>query len=119
LNLRLRNDYVQDCASGVTRWNRVIEKAGFDFRLTLPHVAFNRAIGEFSGIHADVTGNILSDAEWDKQKSAFLPDESDAAYIVSLMKPVTESGKFAGWIAPPKVGIDNKGGDFEYVQIVA
>jgi benzoyl-CoA 2,3-dioxygenase component B len=48
-----------------------------------------------------------------------LPDEDDAAYIVSLMVPVKESGKFAGWIAPPKVGIDNKGGDFEYVQIVA
>jgi benzoyl-CoA 2,3-dioxygenase component B len=119
LNLRLRNDYVQDCASGVTRWNRVIEKAGFDFRLALPHVAFNRAIGEFSGIHTDVAGSILSDAEWQAQKSSFLPDEDDAAYIVSLMVPVKESGKFAGWIAPPKVGIDNKGGDFEYVQIVA
>jgi benzoyl-CoA 2,3-dioxygenase component B len=119
LNLRLRNDYVQDCASGVTRWNRVIEKAGFDFRLALPHVAFNRAIGEFSSIHTDVSGNILSDAEWAARKSSFLPDEDDAAYVVSLMVPVTESGKFANWIAPPRVGIDNKSGDFEYVQIVA
>ena len=33
------------------------------------------------------------------------------------MKPETEPGKFAGWIAPPKVGIDNKPGDFEYVKI--
>jgi benzoyl-CoA 2,3-dioxygenase component B len=24
---------------------------------------------------------------------------------------------FAGWIAPPKVGINNKPGDFEYVKI--
>ena len=36
----------------------------------------------------------------------------------SLMKPRDEPAKFAGWIAPPKVGIDNKPGDFEYVKIV-
>jgi benzoyl-CoA 2,3-epoxidase subunit B len=33
------------------------------------------------------------------------------------MTPVTETGKYAPWIAPPKVGIDNKPGDFEYVKI--
>ena len=33
------------------------------------------------------------------------------------MVPVREKGWYAGWIAPPKVGIDNKPGDFEYVQI--
>jgi benzoyl-CoA 2,3-dioxygenase component B len=35
------------------------------------------------------------------------------------MKAVAEPGKFAGWIAAPKVGIDNKPGDFEYVKIAA
>ena len=30
---------------------------------------------------------------------------------------MSEPGKFACWIAPPKVGIDNKPGDFEYVKI--
>ncbi len=119
LNLRLRNDYVQDCNSGVTRWNRVIEKSGIEFRLTLPHVAFNRHIGEFASINTDTAGNILSDAEWAAQKGQMLPDDDDAAYITSLMVPVTEPGKFAGWIAAPKVGIDNKPGDFEYVQVVA
>ena len=33
------------------------------------------------------------------------------------MKPVTEAGAYATWISPPKVGIDNKPGDFEYVKI--
>ena len=33
------------------------------------------------------------------------------------MTPVTEPGVFAGWIAAPKVGIDNKPGDFEYVKL--
>jgi len=119
LNLRLRNDYVQDCISGVTRWNRVIEKAGIGFKLALPHVAFNRAIGEFAGIHTDIDGNILDEAVWQAARDGMLPNDDDAAYITSLMVPVTENGKFAGWIAPPKMGIDNKPGDFEYVQIVA
>jgi benzoyl-CoA 2,3-dioxygenase component B len=33
------------------------------------------------------------------------------------MQPCWERGKFAPWIAAPKVGIDNKAGDFEYVKI--
>ena len=38
-------------------------------------------------------------------------------YLGSLMVPVTEVGRYAGWIAPLEVGIDNKPEDFEYVQI--
>ena len=38
-------------------------------------------------------------------------------YIYSLMNPVTETGKYAEWIVQPKVGIDNKPGDFEYVKL--
>ena len=41
----------------------------------------------------------------------------DGDFIASLMKPVYEPGKFASWIAPPRVGIDNRPGDFEYVKI--
>jgi benzoyl-CoA 2,3-dioxygenase component B len=33
------------------------------------------------------------------------------------MKAETEPGQFAGWIAPPRVGIDNRPGNFEYVKI--
>jgi len=33
------------------------------------------------------------------------------------MTSVAEPAKFASWISPPKVGIDNKPGDFEYVKI--
>jgi benzoyl-CoA 2,3-dioxygenase component B len=33
------------------------------------------------------------------------------------MTSVTEAGQFAPWISAPKVGIDNKPGDFEYVKI--
>jgi benzoyl-CoA 2,3-epoxidase subunit B len=118
LNMRLRDDYVVDCNNGVGRWNKVISAIGIPFELKLPHVAFHRHIGEFSSIKADVNGEILSDADWQKRRNEFLPSEADRDFIESLMKPETQPGKFAGWIAPPKVGIDNKPGDFEYVKIV-
>ena len=30
INMRLRDDYVADCAKGVERWNKVIEKTGVE-----------------------------------------------------------------------------------------
>jgi benzoyl-CoA 2,3-dioxygenase component B len=117
LNMRLRDDYVVDCNAGVGPWNKVIEQIGIPFQINLPHVAFHRHIGEFSGIKADVAGNLLSDGEWKTRRGEFLPSDSDRGFIESLMKPQTEPGAFASWIASPKVGIDNKPGDFEYVKI--
>jgi benzoyl-CoA 2,3-dioxygenase component B len=118
LNMRLRDDYVADCNVGVGRWNRVIESFNVPFQIKLPHVAFHRHIGEFSTVKADTEGNILGDREWDKRRPEFLPSDADRDFIESLMQPQREPGKFAGWIAPPKVGIDNKPGDFEYVKIM-
>jgi benzoyl-CoA 2,3-dioxygenase component B len=117
LNMRLRDDYLKDCGLGLGRWNKVIEGAGIQFQLKLPHQAFFRKIGEFSAIHTDPEGNVLSDSEWEKRSGDYLPSDNDRVYIESLMQPVIEPGKFAGWIAPPKVGIDNKPGDFEYVKL--
>jgi benzoyl-CoA 2,3-dioxygenase component B len=119
LNMRLRDDYTEDCAKGVERWNKLIEKAGVKFRLELPHTAFHRQIGEFRDVHATPAGIIISDAEWARKRGDYLPSESDGAFIESLMQPVSEPGKFANWIAAPKVGIDNKPGEFEYVKIAA
>ena len=117
LNMRLRDDYVQDCQGGVNRWNKVIEKAGIPFRLTLPHVAFNRKIGEFAAIHADPEGRVVDAATWAANRDRWLPSTEDNLFIESLMRPVHEKGAFAPWIAPPKVGIDNRPGDFEYVKL--
>jgi benzoyl-CoA 2,3-dioxygenase component B len=117
LNMRLRDDYTQDCVKGLLRWNKVISSAGYDFNLTLPNVAFHRAIGEFKDIHATPEGVLIDDATWHAKKSAWLPSTEDGDFIASLMKPVTATGEFAPWISPPKVGINNKPGDFEYVKI--
>ena len=117
LNMRLRDDYARDCAKGIGRWNKIIEKTGVNFQLVLPHTAFHRGIGEFSDAKVSPDGKILSDGEWAEQKDQWLPSKDDGDFIASLMAPVSEPGKFANWIAPPKVGIDNKPGEFEYVKI--
>jgi len=117
INMRLRDDYVVDCAKGMDRWNKAIEKSGIAFRLRLPHVAFHRHVGEFRDTKASPEGGVLSDAEWASKKDQWLPSRADGDFIQSLMQPCWEPGKFASWIAPPKIGIDNKAGDFEYVKI--
>jgi benzoyl-CoA 2,3-dioxygenase component B len=119
LNMRLRDDYTRDCAKGIERFNKIIERTGVKFRLALPHVAFNRRIGEFKDVEATPSGVLMDQATWAKERDKYLPSSSDGDFISSLMKPVSEPGKFAPWISPPKVGIDNKPGDFEYVQIAA
>src|SRR6185295_18225033 len=72
INMRLRDDYVNDCNKGVQRWNKVIEKTGVDFKLRLPHVAFHRQIGEFAKAKTTPDGAVLGEAEWAKQKDKWL-----------------------------------------------
>jgi benzoyl-CoA 2,3-dioxygenase component B len=117
INMRLRDDYTRDAAGGIKRWNKIIEKAGIQFELKLPHEGFNRKIGIFANQLIDPEGNFVSGAEYDAKVNEWLPTHADGDFIQSLMKPVYEPGQYASWIAPPKVGIDNKPGDFEYVKL--
>jgi len=117
VNMRLRDDYVRDAAGGVGRWNKAIERAGVPFALKLPHEGFHRQIGIFSGVPVDPDGQILERAEWDARRDDWLPTKADGDFVQSLMQPCYEPGKYASWIAPPKVGIDNKPGEFEYVKL--
>jgi benzoyl-CoA 2,3-dioxygenase component B len=117
LNERLRDDYVTDCARGVTRWNQVIKRHGIDFELRLPHRGFHRAIGSFAEAKVSPDGRTISEAEWDAHHREWLPSADDAAYVQSLMHPVTERGKFANWIAAPARGINGQPIEFEYVRL--
>jgi benzoyl-CoA 2,3-dioxygenase component B len=117
INMRLRDDYVKDASGGIKRWNAVIKKTGIEFEITLPHEGFHRQIGEFSAAPITPEGDVIAKDEWEARKGDWLPTSSDGDYVKSLMVPVTEPGKYASWIAPPRMGIDNKPGDFEYVQL--
>lgn len=116
LNEKLRDDYIRDTLAGVGRWNKVMQKNGIDFQLTVPHKAFNRQIGSFAGVKVAPDGRIISAAAWEAGVRSWLPTEEDKAYVQSLMGRVAEPGKFAHWIAPPPMGINKQPLDFEYVR---
>jgi len=116
LNEVLRDDYIKDSVGGVDRWNKVIEKAGIDFRLKVPHKAFNRKIGQLSTVHISPDGRVISDSEWNANVDQWLATDEDRAYVASLMGRVVEPGKFANWIAPPIMGINRQPVNFDYVR---
>src|SRR5881392_621065 len=117
LNERLRDDYIDEIADGVSRWQRVIDQAGVSFRLTLPHKGFHRAIGNFAGHFISPEGEVLTEEAWKKHEFEWVPSPKDYEFVQSLMiGRVAEPGKFANWIAPPLRGINSKPLNFEYVR---
>ncbi|HPE60450.1 MAG TPA: benzoyl-CoA 2,3-epoxidase subunit BoxB [Thiolinea sp.] len=116
LNEVLRDDYITDSQGGVKRWNKVIEKAGLDYRLSVPHKAFNRRIGALSGVRVSPDGVVLTEEQWQANRNDWLPSVEDRAFVASLMGRVVEPGKFANWIAPPVMGINRQPVEFEYVR---
>jgi benzoyl-CoA 2,3-dioxygenase component B len=117
LNEVLRTEYVADCERAMSRWNKYLHDEGVHERLYLPSTRFHRHVGEFAGHCFDLSGNLISQEEFDRKKSGWLPSMEDRRYVQSLMKPVTEPGKIASWIAPPAAGIKGKPFEFEYVKL--
>ena len=115
INEKLRDDYVIDCQRGVDRWNKLIADAGIEFKIELPHKAFNRSIGSFSSSSVSPDGVIISEESWKERADKWLPTASDHEFVQSLMTQVTDTGEYAGWIAPPRLGINKQGLDYPYV----
>lgn len=116
LNEVLRDDFIRDSMAGVGRWNKVIEKSGLPFRLSVPHKAFNRQIGTLAGIRVAPEGEVLGESQWQAHRDKWLPTAEDRAFVASLMGRVDEPGKFANWIAPPVMGVNRQPVNFEYVR---
>jgi len=117
MNDIVRHAYIDDCRIGLTRWNRLIKKAGFDIELTLPSPHFRRNIGPWAGVPTSPDGKFVSREEFEARQKDWLPTEADRAYVKSLMVQVTEPGKMAGWIAPPDRGINSQAVEYEYVVL--
>jgi benzoyl-CoA 2,3-epoxidase subunit B len=117
LNLDLRDEYVADCENGVRRWNQALENTGIEERLVLPHEGFHRKVGNFAGHFISPTGDVISEAEWERNVDQWLPTAADRARVAKLMVPHYEPGDFAGWIAPPKAGINDQPVEFDYVHL--
>ena len=115
LNETLRDDYTDDCGKGLERWNRTLAEVGLELRL--PHVAFNRHVGAFAGRHVSPDGRLVDETAWASRRDDWIPSDDDQAFIGSLMTPVREPGRMAGWIAPPAAGVHAKPVDYTYVRV--
>ena len=117
MNEVMRGSYIKACELGLKRWNMAIQRAGIDFKLSLPSPRFRRSIGAWVNVPTDPSGQAVSREEYDRRMAEWIPSESDRAFVHSLMQRVTEPGKMAGWIAPPDRGINNLPVDYEYVKL--
>jgi benzoyl-CoA 2,3-dioxygenase component B len=117
LNEVMRESYLKDCEIGLKRWNRMIERAGHAFRLSLPSSRFRRAIGAWAGLPVDPKGKMISKQEYEKSLPGWIPSDADKLFVHSLMQRVIEPGKMAGWIAPPERGINNLPVEYAYVKL--
>ena len=78
--------------------------------------AFHRKIGSLAGSFISPDGEVLTREQWQQRESQWLPSSDDREYVASLMGRVVEPGKFANWIAPPAIGINQQPIDFEYIR---
>jgi benzoyl-CoA 2,3-epoxidase subunit B len=101
----------------MTRWNKYLKDEGVEAELYLPSTHFHRHVGEFAGHYSDVHGQLITVEEFERRRDEWLPTIADREYVRSLMHPVTEPGKIANWIAPPKAGIKGRPFEFEYVRL--
>ncbi|MBV8645005.1 MAG: benzoyl-CoA 2,3-epoxidase subunit BoxB, partial [Candidatus Eremiobacteraeota bacterium] len=118
MNEVVRNAYVEDCARGLARWNKLIEASGHGFRFTLPSTRFRRTIGNWANVPTDPSGRPIARDEYDAKLPSWLPSDDDRAFVASLMHRVVEPGTMAAWIAPPDKGIKDRSVDYEYVRLV-
>ena len=116
MNELLRADYAADCERVVRRWNKALEEEGSSFQMSLPSTKFFRRQGIYTDAFFNREGELITEAEWNAKKDDWLPTDSDREYVISLMKPVLEPGKFANYIAAPRRGIHGQSVDYEYVR---
>ena len=56
MNEVMRGSYIKDCELGLKRWNMAIQRAGHDFKLSLPSARFRRSIGAWVNVPTDPSG---------------------------------------------------------------
>ncbi len=117
MNEVLREDYIDDCVNAVRRWSKAVQGEGIEFEVLLPSQRFHRHQGIYSGLHFDLAGNIITEAEFNANRDQWLPTQADKDYLVSIMHPVYEQGKIANWISPPRRGINGLEFDYQYVKL--
>ena len=118
LNEVLRGEYVADCERALDRWNEYLAEEGVAERLTPAEHALPPPRRR---VRRPPLRPRRQPRRRRRVRGAAAPNGSRAAddreYLQSIMRPVTEPGKIANWIAPPATGIKGKPFEFEYVRL--
>lgn len=117
INELLRDEYSDDAQKCVDKWNVELQHHNIDLHLRLPSKRFRRAVGLYSTGRYSPDGTPINEENWQKNWASWLPTEDEQAKVRSLMQQVVAPGKVAGWIAPPRKGINGLPTDFSYVQL--
>jgi benzoyl-CoA 2,3-dioxygenase component B len=105
LNYIMRQQYIDEIAHVVGRWNDALDKLNVDFQFKLPHQRFNRRIGPCKDIPFDVDGRLIEGENAAAKVLSYLPTREDYENVSNLMQQVLEPGEYASWIAPPAYNI--------------
>ncbi len=118
LNGAMRQAYFKEVQQLLGRLNRMIERASVRHTLRLPSQRFNRKFGVYANDFFTPAGDRVGMPLFESMHTSWLPTDADRAHLASIMAPVRESGKIAGWIAPPQRGINSQAAlDFDYVRL--
>ena len=117
MNETLRDEYIDDCARVVERWNRALTEIDPNLEIKLPNNRFHRRQGIYADAFFTPDGDPITADEFNRRRADWLPTDEDRTYVNSLMtQSVPKPGQMANWIAPPRKGINNLPSDFEYVR---
>ena len=117
LNGVMRQAYLREVTTLMSRWNKLLAQAGIEFELRLPSQRFNRRFGVCAGQHFSPQGEPVDESVFESCRGEWLPTEADRAHLRAVQQPVRARGLLAGWLAPPARGIDKLPAlDFDYVR---
>jgi benzoyl-CoA 2,3-dioxygenase component B len=116
LNEVLRDDFIRD----FDRRHRAVEQGDGEERRRVsprrPAQGVQPQDRHLRGIHVTPEGRVVDADAWNAGARAWLPTALDRAFVASLMGRVVEPGRYAGWIAPPPMGVNRQPADFEYIR---
>jgi len=119
LNGTMRQAYLREVNGLMSRWNRLIERAGASTMLKLPSDRFHRRFGVHASDHFTPAGDRIDEPGFLAGLTDWLPTDADRAHLAAVMQPVRTPGQIAGWLAAPTRGINNQPAlDFAYVKFL-
>ncbi|MBI4478811.1 MAG: phenylacetate-CoA oxygenase subunit PaaI [Acidobacteria bacterium] len=93
LNDVSRNQYYKEVSAIVDSLNRNIKPD--QPKLKMPDIKFHRSIGMYAGKTYSVSGELLSNDDYEKHLKEVMPSEADVQFVINLEKE-------KGWIIDPQ-----------------